>query len=71
LALVEVEIVFNEAPDFLLDLLGPAELSHLVEVPRHDLLGVDELGMLEGEPSDDGLKVLLLQLAEFLAVLGH
>lgn len=69
LALIEVEVVLDEAPDLLLNGLGPTELGDLVEVLGHDTLGLNELVVMQGERVDLSVQILLLHLFEFFPAL--
>ena len=48
-ALIKVEIIFDEAPNLLLDGLSPAELGNLVEILRHQFLSEHKFVMMERE----------------------
>ena len=47
LALIEVEVVLDEAPDLLLNGLSPTELGDLVEILRHQFLSKHEFVMMQ------------------------
>jgi hypothetical protein len=71
LTLIEVEIIFDEAPDLLLDGFGPSELGNLMEISGHDSLSLNKFIMMQREVIDLSIQILLLDLSEFFAALGQ
>ena len=67
-SLVKVEIIFDEAPYFGLDLLSPSKLGYLVEVLSHYFLSSNELGVLEWKLLNLLSHLFLLHFSKFFWV---